>query len=74
MMTLEEKNQILYQALCKACNVLRACPPYDLDWFFKDPERLKILQGGSERDPQGKEWLAYFVNQAIAESGKEIKK
>ena len=71
-MTLEEKNQILYAALQEVCAVFRQSPPVSLDWFTKDARRMQILQGGAARDPQGQEWMAYFVQQAAEKFGKEI--
>ena len=71
-MTLEEKNQILYAALQEVCYVFRQNPPVSLDWFTEDMRRMQILHGGTARDPQGQEWMAYFVQQAAEKFGKEI--
>lgn len=71
-MTLEEKNQILYAALQEICSVFRRNPPASLEWFSEDMKRMQILQGGIHRDPQGQEWMAYFVQQAVEKCGKEI--
>lgn len=71
MMTLEEKNQILYNALAQACALMRQNPPMSMDWFLEEPTRMQILSGGATRDPQGQEWMVYFINEAKKALGKE---
>lgn len=71
MMTLEEKNQILYSALAQACALIRQNPPINMEWFLEEPARMQILSGGATRDPQGQEWMVYFINEAKKALGKE---
>ena len=42
-----------------------------LDIFFEDIALLQALAGGGKRDPEGKEFVYYFVNKAIKELGLE---
>ena len=55
---------ILFNAFQMMAEWIRKNPPADLDSFFKDPELFSILVGGSERDPQGYEYMKYFLQKA----------
>jgi hypothetical protein len=55
---------ILFNAFQMMAEWIRKNPPADLGLFFKDPELLSILAGGSERDPQGYEYMKYFLEKA----------
>ena len=55
---------ILFNAFQMMAEWIRKNPPADLDLYFKDPELLSILAGGSERDPQGYEYMKYFLEKA----------
>lgn len=69
-MSLEEKNQILYTALADVCKVIREhC--VDMDWYLEDPRRMQILSGGVLRDPEGQEFMAYFIQKAVEKLEKE---
>lgn len=68
-MTIEEQNKILKNALSKMGNFIRNNPPLDLN-AFNDLQLMSILAGGLERDPQGKEYVHYFINKAIKEENK----
>ena len=62
---------ILYRALGNVCKVLRQHPT-ELDWYLEDPNRIRFLTGGSQRDPEGKEIMAYFLEEAMKELGLEL--
>lgn len=62
---------ILYKALGNVCKVLRQHPT-ELDWYLEDPNRIRFLTGGSQRDPEGKEIMAYFLEEAMKELGLEL--
>lgn len=62
-MPTEQKFLVMKTALEMICKVLRQHPT-EMDWYLEDMERLQILTGGSERDPEGKEWTNYFVIKA----------
>lgn len=68
-----QRAYILYKALGNICKTLRQHPT-EMDWYLEDPERLRFLTGGSQRDPEGKEIMAYFLEGAIKELGLEIEK
>lgn len=62
---------ILYKALGNVCKVLRQ-RPIEMDWYLEDPNRIRFLAGGSQRDPEGKEIMAYFLEEAMKELGLEL--
>ena len=62
---------ILYKALGNVCKVLRQHPT-EMDWYLEDPNRIRFLTGGSQRDPEGKEIMAYFLEEAMKELGLEL--
>lgn len=66
-----QRAYILYKALGNVCKVLRQHPT-ELDWYLEDPNRLRFLTGGSQRDPEGKEIMAYFLEEAMKELGLEL--
>ncbi len=66
-----QRAYILYKALGNICKVLRQHPT-EMDWYLEDPERLRFLTGGSQRDPEGKEIMAYFLEGAMKELGLEL--
>lgn len=68
-MTLEEKNLVLFEALQRACQFIREKPP--TEYPFEDVDMLMILVNGMQRDPQGKEYMAYFIDKAKEELGIE---
>lgn len=72
-MTIDKDKQIrcLQKALRKACKVLRENPPMEMDWFYEDMDRLHILLGGMQRDPEGTEWALYFLNKSIEEENED---
>lgn len=51
--------RVLQKALLLAGKVLRDNPPADIGSY--DFDMLTVLAGGAERDPEGREWAAYFV-------------
>ena len=54
------------RALEKASLFLRNHPPYDT-CEAGNTEILSIVVNGANRDPEGKEWITYFLSQAINE-------
>lgn len=62
---------ILYKALGNVCKVLRQHPT-EMDWYLEDPNRIRFLTGGSQRDPEGREIMAYFLEEAMKELGLEL--
>lgn len=72
-MTIDKDKQIrcLQKALRKACKVLRENPPMEMDWFYEDMDRLHILLGGMQRDPEGTEWALYFLNKSVEEENED---
>lgn len=72
-MTIDKDKQIrcLQKALRKACKVLRENPPMEMDWFYEDMDRLHILLGGMQRDPEGAEWALYFLNKSVEEENED---
>lgn len=46
----------------------RQNPPFEIDNLLDDEmSLLKILSGGKARDPEGKEYVYYFVDKAMKE-------
>ena len=70
--TVENQLKILKKAVFlmgQHCRNIAANP--SLDTYFNDMELLQILIGGNDRDPEGKEFVYYFVNKALQELDKE---
>ena len=63
-----QRVYILYKALGDVCKVLRQHPT-EMDWYLEDPDRIRFLTGGSQRDPEGKEIMAYFLDRAVKQLG-----
>lgn len=68
-----ETNIILFTALQKMAEWIRNNPPGDLDQYLKEPALFSILAGGKERDPEGAEYVSYFINEARKEFGFNVK-
>jgi hypothetical protein len=65
-------KQILGTALKMACKFIRENPASDLDAYLKlGKETVFILSGGTERDPEGKEFAELFIAKAIEKIGKD---
>ena len=62
-MTDGQRALVLREAVFEMGKTLRE-HPIDMDWYLEEPERLRFLAGGCQRDPEGKEIAAYFVAQA----------
>ena len=58
-----DKNKIVFRAFQLACKCLREHPPADTCDHI---ELIQCVVGGVY-DPEGKRWMAYFLNQAIQE-------
>lgn len=61
--------KITYDALRMACKFMRDNPPGDLDMYREYPGLMACLAGGGKRDPEGKEYVNYFLNQAMKKMG-----
>ena len=76
-MTLEElevtfspREKILYRALRIIGKMLRQNPMGDLGEY--PPDLIQnVLNGGNRRDPNGKEYVYYFINRAAKELREE---
>lgn len=58
------------RALEKASLFLRNHPSEN-DYEIDNAEILNIVSGGTDRDPEGREWAIYFLSQAINELMRE---
>lgn len=70
-MTDAQRVLVLREAVYNMGKLLRE-HPIDMDWYCEDPRRMKILAGGTNRDPEGKEYANYFVycaHQKLTEEG-----
>ena len=70
-MTDEQRILVLRETVYAMGKLLRE-HPIDMDWYCEDPQRMKILAGGTARDPEGKEYANYFVyctHQRLKEEG-----
>jgi hypothetical protein len=64
-------KQILGVALQMACKFIRENPASNLDAYLKfGKETVFVLAGGTERDPEGKEFAELFIIKAIEQIGK----
>lgn len=66
-------ERVLYKALKKCCQYMRENPPGDLDNLLKQDGMINILAGGGQRDPEGTEWVQYWLDLAIQEIREEEK-
>lgn len=57
----EQKLAVMEITIRKMSEFLRKYPP-DLEAFYEEKIPLDILCGGSERDPEGKEWTRYWLH------------
>lgn len=64
---LEEKYKVLMLAFEKSCSLLRKEALPTMDWILEETKRLTITVGGTNRDPQGHEWMLYFLEKAMEE-------
>ena len=70
MLTLEEKNQILFDALKAAGTFFRQYPPAEIP-HDEYEDMIGIIVGGRHRDPTGLEFMAYFIQKVKEEKGIE---
>lgn len=66
-MTIEEQNKILKKAIFEMGKFIRQNPPALLDGFLEDIQLTQTLVGGANRDPEGKEYVYYFIDKAVKE-------
>lgn len=70
MLTLEEKNQILFDALKAAGTFFRQYPPAEMPQGEYE-NMISVIAGGSHRDPIGLEFMVYFIQKVKEEKGIE---
>ena len=58
-----EKLRVLEKTLLLIAKTLRNYP-MDIEFYLQDSELMAILANGSERDPEGYEYLGYFISKA----------
>ena len=68
---LQKDVLILSKALLKACKMLREYPPTLEQTIIPYNLYLKILVGGIHRDPDGKEFASYFIDEVTREKEEE---
>lgn len=54
-----KREILLYRALEIVCKMLRENPMSDIGLY--PPGMIKLLPGGEKRDPDGKEYINYFL-------------
>lgn len=67
--TFSEREWLMYRALEIVGRMLRENPMGDISVY--PPEIMGIVVGGEKRDPNGKEYIDYFLNCATRELLKE---
>lgn len=65
-----DMERVLYKALKKCCQYMRKNPPGDLDNLLEQDGMINILAGGGQRDPEGMEWVRYWLDLAVREEEK----
>jgi len=68
-----DMERVLYRALKRCCQYMRKNPPGDLDNLLEQDGMINILAGGGQRDPEGMEWVQYWLDLAIREIREEEK-
>lgn len=63
-------EEVYLRALKNICRMLRENPMGEIELYPKG--MLKILVGGDKRDPEGIEYLNYFLFNAIKEIKNEV--
>lgn len=66
-----KKEILLYRALEIVCKMLRENPMGDIGLY--PPGMIKLLPGGEKRDPDGKEYINYFLIAATMKLQEENK-
>lgn len=69
--TFSKREMLMFRALEIVGRLLRKNPMGNLDDY--PPGLINVIAGGSERDPEGAEYISYFLNQATKELLKEGK-
>lgn len=67
--TFSPREKIMFRALKIIGKMLRRNPMGDLDMYPAD--LMKVLVGGENRDPNGEEYVTYFINKAAKELREE---
>lgn len=63
--TFSPREKIMFRALKIIGKMLRRNPMGDLDMY--PAGLIKVLAGGEGRDPDGEEYVTYFINKATRE-------
>lgn len=66
-----KREMLLYRALEIVCKMLRENPMGDIGLY--PPGMIKLLPGGEKRDPDGKEYINYFLIAATMKLHEENK-
>lgn len=66
-----KREILLYRALEIVCKMLRENPMGDIGLY--PPGMIKLLPGGEKRDPDGKEYINYFLIAAAMKLQEENK-
>lgn len=66
-----EKLEVYQKAFAKACKYLREHPPCDAG-FDGNMTIIKLLVD-AQSDPDGKRWMAHFINEVMLENQEENK-
>ncbi len=69
--TFTKREILLYRALEIVCKMLRENPMGDIGLY--PPGMIKLLLGGEKRDPDGKEYINYFLIAATMKLQEENK-
>lgn len=64
------QNELIIRAFQLACEFIRKYPAVDMDAYLNN-NCVHVLAGGTERDPQGIEYMMHFIDMASA--GEKIK-
>ena len=64
-----DKVEIVNRAFAKACKYLREHPPADGGWDG-DMTIIRLLVDAAG-DPDGKRWMAHFINEAMLDIQRE---
>lgn len=62
-------EELAYRALLLVCKEIRKNPMADIGEY--SPGLINVLAGGTKRDPEGKEYLIYFLNLAAKQIEEE---
>lgn len=67
--TFSVREKVMFRSLEIVGRMLRRNPMAEIGIY--PIELLNVLAGGDKRDPEGKEYIDYFLNEAVKELKKE---